>query len=280
MEDYLNRYPELGDDRAAVLELIRAEYEHRRLTESSLSLDEFRRRFPDHADDLAARVAGLPSVPGYEVLEEIGRGGMGVVYRARQPSLNRQVALKFIQNVEWAQLRQRFRREAEAAAHLQHPNVVQIHAIGEHDGRSYLALEYCAGGSLAGRLNGTPWPPDRAAELVETLARAVQFAHDRGIIHRDLKPGNILLAEAGEREAAVSGRRLDNVATIDMDFSVLTPKIADFGLAKKLDDPQRTTTGSVVGTPSYMAPEQASQSFGVVGPAAESMPWAPSCTSC
>ena len=127
----------------------------------------------------------------------------------------------------------RFRTEAEAIARLQHPHIVQIHEIGEYDGLPYFSLEFCAGGSLAQKLDGTPLPPQDAAALVEKLARAMQAAHDKGVIHRDLKPANVLLAEDG------------------------TPKITDFGLAKNLDEAGRTQAGSIMGTPSYMAPEQA-----------------------
>jgi serine/threonine protein kinase len=186
-------------------------------------------------------------LPGYEILGELGRGGMGVVYKARQVGLNRLVALKMILAGGHASSGEldRFRMEAEAVARLQHPSIVAIHEVGEQNGLPYFSLEYCTGGSLAARLDGTPWEPAKAAALVETLARAMQAAHVRGIVHRDLKPANILLAEDG------------------------TPKIADFGLAKQLDSGAgRTATGATLGTPSYMAPEQAGESKDV-GPAAD-----------
>jgi WD40 repeat protein len=198
-----------------------------------------------------------PQVPGYEILGELGRGGMGVVYKARHVQLGRLVALKMILAGAHAgaQARARFTAEAEAVARLQHPNVVQIYDVGEHQGLPYLSLEFCAGGSLAGRLDGTPLPPRPAAALAETLARAVHAAHQAGVVHRDLKPANVLLAADG------------------------TPKISDFGLAKKLDEGGGPTrSGAVLGTPSYMAPEQAgttAASAGVVavsqeiGPAAD-----------
>jgi tRNA A-37 threonylcarbamoyl transferase component Bud32 len=179
--------------------------------------------------------SALPEVPGYEILRELGRGGMAVVYKARQSKLNRLVALKMIltgAHAGEAELA-RFRTEAEAIARLQHPNIVQVYEVGEHAGLPYLALELCAGGSLEKKLNGTPLPPREAAELVEKLAQAMHVAHGRGVIHRDLKPANVLLAEDG------------------------TPKVTDFGLAKKLDEAGQTATGAVMGTPSYMAPEQA-----------------------
>ena len=204
---------------------------------------------PPTASYVPAEAAALPPTPpapdagdaplvlaGYEVLGVLGRGGMGVVYQARQTALNRTVALKMILHADHAGPDElgRFQAEAEAIARLQHPNIVQIFEIGEHQGKPFFSLEFCPGGSLASRLKGGLPPPRRAAALVETLAWAMQAAHDADLIHRDLKPGNVLLAADG------------------------TPKIADFGLAKKLEaDHGRTHTGAVLGTPSYMAPEQA-----------------------
>jgi tRNA A-37 threonylcarbamoyl transferase component Bud32 len=190
----------------------------------------------------------IPEIPGYDCLEEIGRGAMGVVYKARQEGLNRPVALKMLLAGEYAgaEQRSRFRCEAEAVARLSHPHVVQVYEIGECAGRPFLAMEYVGGGTLAQRLGGTPLPAREAAALVETLARAVQAAHAAGIVHRDLKPGNVLLLPDG------------------------TPKVSDFGLAKRLDgEAGHTATGAVVGTPSYMAPEQAAGEGKRVGPAAD-----------
>jgi WD40 repeat protein len=191
--------------------------------------------------------ADQPTVAGYEILAELGRGGMGVVYKARQVTLGRVVALKMILaggHAGEADLA-RFRTEAEAIARLQHPNIVQIHEVGEHEGLPFFSLEFCGGGSLQKKSAGAPMQPKEAAPLVETLARAMQAAHDRGIIHRDLKPANVLLAEDG------------------------MPKITDFGLAKKLDTPGATSTGVIMGTPSYMAPEQAGGKNRAVGPPAD-----------
>jgi tetratricopeptide (TPR) repeat protein/tRNA A-37 threonylcarbamoyl transferase component Bud32 len=187
------------------------------------------------------------AVPGYEVFEVLGKGGMGVVYRARQLGLNRVVALKMILHTEQADEDQqrRFRIEAAAVARLQHPHVVQIHEVGQVSGRPYFSLEYCAGGSLEKELDGTPWEAKAAAQLVERLAEAVAAAHAAGIVHRDLKPANVLLSADG------------------------TPKVADFGLARRLDAQTQTKTGAVVGTPSYMAPEQAAGKAQEVGPAAD-----------
>jgi WD40 repeat protein/serine/threonine protein kinase len=224
-----------------------------------------------------------PVLDGYEILEELGRGGMGVVYKARQIKLDRLVAIKMILFGADADPEglARFHVEAEAVAQLQHPNIVQIHEISEQNGRSFLALEYIDGGSLATRLRGTPADGLVSARLVETVARAVHFAHGRGIVHRDLKPANILLAEnlaqsrqdakgkknqAETDEAEPSYPRLGVCAAL----RELTPKIADFGLAKRLDrNSSRTRTGSILGTPCYMAPEQASAKQGAIGPATD-----------
>jgi eukaryotic-like serine/threonine-protein kinase len=200
----------------------------------------------------------LPSVPGYEVLAELGRGGMAVVYKAVQISLGRPVALKMILAGEFAgeQERARFRTEAEAIARLSHPNIVQVHEVGEHQGSPFFSLEFCPGGSLNRKLAGTPLPPPEAARLVETLARAMQAAHQANVIHRDLKPANVLLA--ADPAAPAPGPRPP--------LAGLVPKVTDFGLAKKLDEVGRTQTGEVLGTPSYMAPEQALGCNDLVGP--------------
>jgi tetratricopeptide (TPR) repeat protein len=206
-----------------------------------------------------------PVVAGYEVLGVLGRGGMGVVYRARHITLNRPVALKMILAGVHAGpgLRARFLAEAEAVARLQHPNIVQIYEVGEAGGCPYLALEYVDGGSLADRLRGTP-PARDAAGLVETLARAVHAAHEAGIVHRDLKPANVLLGRGDKRPACPPGRKLTSE-----DACGYEPKITDFGLAKRLDDAGHTSTGAVLGTPSYMAPEQAAGRNKDLGPAAD-----------
>jgi Tol biopolymer transport system component len=183
---------------------------------------------------------------GYVIEKELGRGGMGVVYLARSLALQRPCALKMIlagAHSGSAEV-ERFRTEAQAIARLQHPGIVQVFEVGEHDGRPFMALEYCGGGSLADKLRANPLPPKDAAVLVRKLVEAVQAAHEAKVIHRDLKPGNVLLTERGE------------------------PKITDFGLAKKLDEDGATRTGSVMGTPSYMPPEQA-EGKKEVGPAAD-----------
>jgi WD40 repeat protein/serine/threonine protein kinase len=214
--------------------------------------------------------AGLLRIPGYEILAELGRGGMGVVYKARQIGLNRLVAIKMILSGSLAGESEiaRFKNEAEAVAKLQHPNIVQIYEIGEYQGHPYFSLEYVDGGSLDRKLQGTPQPPEEAARLVETLARAVQAAHDRGIVHRDLKPANVLLQESGIRnQGSGSKNPLTDSCLLTPDSCI--PKLTDFGLAKRLDaDSGQTKTGAVMGTPSYMAPEQA-RGDKEIGPAAD-----------
>jgi tetratricopeptide (TPR) repeat protein len=228
---------------------------------------------PDLPTVAEARRAGpapaLPTIPGYESLAELGRGGMGVVYQAWQTSLGRMVALKMILSGAHAgpQELSRFRAEAEAVGRLQHPNIVQIYEVGEHDGRPYFALEFVEGGGLDRKLAGTPQPAREAAALAETLARTVHYAHTRGVIHRDLKPANVLLV--GNREQGTGNSKEDG-AVFPVPCS-LFPKITDFGLAKVLvgarSDPTRT--GAILGTPSYMAPEQARGQTREIGPATD-----------
>jgi tetratricopeptide (TPR) repeat protein len=188
-----------------------------------------------------------PEIPGYEILGMLGEGGMGIVYKARQRGLNRLVALKMIGGgPPRADLLVRFHTEAEAVAQLRHPNILQIYEIGEVGGLPFLSLELLEGGDLKDRLAGTPQPCRPAAELVATLARAVHAAHQARIVHRDLKPANVRFTADG------------------------VPKVTDFGLAKRLEsDSRQTQTGMVMGTPSYMAPEQARGHSKDVGPAAD-----------
>jgi hypothetical protein len=214
------------------------------------------RGFERLAEPIRAAVAGAPPLGtevcyfgDYELLEEIARGGMGIVYLARQVSLNRLVALKMILAGTLASSAavQRFRNEAEAAANLDHPNIVPIYEVGEHEGQQYFSMGLLGGGSLADRIEKSgPLPPKVAALLVKQLAEAIAFAHERGVIHRDLKPSNVLLDAQGK------------------------PKVSDFGLAKrvkKTDGP--TMTGDVLGTPAYMPPEQAAGTVDLVGPSAD-----------
>ncbi len=205
--------------------------------------------------------------PGFEILGELGRGGMGVVYRARQISLNRSVALKVILGAGHAGKEQlvRFRAEATTAAQLQHPNIVQVFEVGEHNGQPFFSLELIEGGSLADRLNGEPQPPRSAAELVRVLALAVEHAHERGVVHRDLKPANILVPKA-DWEVDEKGSE-SNSAFRNPQSSV---KITDFGLAKQQSaGSDLTASGAILGTPSYMAPEQAGGHGRSVGPLAD-----------
>jgi formylglycine-generating enzyme required for sulfatase activity len=297
VEDYLERYPRLRDNAEAMAALLFHEFRLRQQAGEQPQLGEFMARFPDLAAALRALVdlnaslatavpapspseqptvapaelppltgafepgapptvgsqpteaagVALPQVAGYSILGILGSGGMGVVYKAQQMALRRVVALKMILHGDFVgeDQRKRFQGEAEAIAALQHPHIVQVHEVGEHNGVPYFSLEYCAGGSLADQLDGTPWEPKRAAALVQTLAGAVQTAHQQGLVHRDLKPGNVLLTADG------------------------TPKVTDFGLVKRLDTPGQTQSGAVVGTPSYMAPEQAGSTGRQVGPAAD-----------
>jgi WD40 repeat protein len=272
VEEYLRRYPELAGAPDVVLDLIAAEYEQRRRREPGLAAAAYLERFPDLAGQLRSlleatllgpsdrdtperrRAQGLlaaderPVIPGYDVIGELGRGGMGVVYLARHLRLNRMVALKMVLNADLVrpEYLTRFLFEAEVVARVQHANVVQIHEVGTHNGRPYFALEYADGGTLEQQLTGHPWPQRRAAALVQTLARAAHAAHLQGIVHRDLKPRNVLLGAGG------------------------TPKIADFGLAKPWQaGGGLTTTGAVLGTPAYMSPEQASGEGRAVGPASD-----------
>jgi serine/threonine-protein kinase len=283
VEHYLAQHPELTHDESLLLELVHAEVQLRQQAAETPTLQEYVHRFPGHAEALARLFAArreeglpatlpepgacevhhtpaeqatmpggwtgprLPAIAGYEVLGELGRGGMGVVYRARQAGLERDVALKM---VRWGgqasdQEVARFRIEAEAVARLRHPHVVQVHAFGEHEGQPYYVMELLAG-SLSARLRGGPLPVREAAELARQVALAVAAAHRAKVLHRDLKPGNVLLDAEGR------------------------VRVADFGLAKLLDrDAGQTASETMLGTPAYMAPEQAGGRTREVGPAAD-----------
>ncbi len=197
-------------------------------------------------DELPPSEPSLPVVPGYELLALVGRGGMGRVYKAVHLGLGRTVAIKLLTATDDDDQLARFREEARAVAHLQHPNIVQVFESGTVHGQPYFSQEFLEGGSLAAKLREGPLSPEAAATLLETVARAIHHSHKHGVLHRDIKPANILLAADG------------------------TPKVSDFGLAKRLDrETNLTRTGEILGTPAYMAPEQASGVANDVGPAAD-----------
>jgi len=204
-----------------------------------------------NAKRAAAGPSGMPRVPGYVIMGELGKGGMGVVYKAMQTGLNRLVALKMIRKDRATEEAiSRFQDEAKAVARLHHPNIVQIFDIGEFEEQPYFSLEFVDGGSLDRLIKGNPQMPRDSATLVQTLANAMQLAHEQNIVHRDLKPANVLVQSA-------PGVKIDDKDHINP--SKIIPKITDFGLAKQLDnaDLSQTNSGAVLGTPYYMAPEQA-----------------------
>jgi WD40 repeat protein/predicted Ser/Thr protein kinase len=291
-EDYLQRYPELAADLGVVAGLVWAEFELRRRCQPGLALDEYVQRFPHCRDELLSRLKAcgpppdlpapalgpgtvspvtegdtvgpqpgmgaapaaappdLPQFPGYEVLEVIGRGGMGKVYKARHRLLQRLAAIKvplpglLAEDAE----RERFLREARAAAGLRHPLICPIYEVGQHQGQPFIAMGFIHGEDLRAWIARQRPSPRQAAEVVAGLARAVGYAHDHGVIHRDIKPANVMVdAETGQ------------------------PVLMDFGLAKELtgEGSKLTQTGQVMGTPAYMAPEQAAGQLEGVGPAAD-----------
>ncbi len=230
-------------------------------------------------------VPTYPHIPGYDILRELGRGGMGIVYHARQVRLNRQVALKMMIDLEFADAEdiKRFRTEAEAVARLRHPHIVQVYEIGEYhppmgESRPYIAFEYVGGGTLAHALKGQPFTPHDAARIIEILARAIHHAHLQGVVHRDLKPGNILFdVHNPAAEPIAADKANGNVARVHL--KNITLKITDFGLAKfalpipdgqgPLHRPDATRPGVIIGTPRYMSPEQAYADTNQVGPASD-----------
>ncbi len=297
VESYLRACPELADDAELILDLVYSEFLLREDCGESPSLEEFASRFPSLADALALQVnfhhalerddfrkdhesrseerpgpaggeehrdsdgalasgwndetpapAGLPTVPGYRILEELGAGGMGIVYRALHLGLQRTVALKLARRGGHTGPEElsRFKVEARAAAGLHHPNIVEIYEIGELAGCPYLSFELVEGGDLSRRIVDAPMSPREAGQLIEAIALAMHYAHERGVVHRDLKPANILLTPDG------------------------MPKIADFGLAKILARRDvQTCSGTVLGSPGYMSPEQADGNVRRVGPATD-----------
>jgi hypothetical protein len=244
--EWLARHPDLGDD---LSEFFAAREQIESLAAPLRAAVSAQDTTAEPTPATAPPLAVGRTVGDYELLEEIARGGMGVVYKARQVSLDRIVALKMILAGQFAgdaQV-QRFHTEAESVGHLDHPNIVAIYEVGQHDGLHYFSMKLMEGGSLAQVVADRPWSvadregQQRAARLVASVARAVHHAHQRGILHRDLKPANVLLDAAGQ------------------------PHVSDFGLAKRIEgDSNVTQTGAIVGTPSYMAPEQASGKKGAV----------------
>jgi serine/threonine protein kinase/WD40 repeat protein len=282
IEDFLGNTPE--PERSILgRELIALEIDYRRRVGEQPQAEEYRARFPflDLAQDGESSDAQVPTIPqatprpgwnppvipGYEILNELGRGGMGIVYQAWQTGLHRLVALKMVLAGAHAGPEElaRFQTEAEAVARLQHPHIVQIYEIGQLELHPYMALEYVDGGNLAQKLQGTPQPVRQAAQWVALLARAIHYAHQRGIVHRDLKPANVLLAHREPSE----GLPLGSDAAAPCAYYV--PKITDFGLARLQvgGGPTLTHSGQFLGTPSYSAPEQAAGKSKEIGPATD-----------
>jgi len=287
-EYYVDQHPTLSDD-PRLIDLVYNEIILRERAGDTLHIDEFQRRFPQIASELQIQweldgefVTARPStesksaaflapeahphrIGDFEVTGVLGRGGMGIVYRAVQRSLNRDVALKMLRGdaALTTGQRARFRAEAEAVARLRHPNIVQIYEVGEHAGRPFLALEYVDGGSLDRVTRRQPQDAPAAAAAVEVMARAIHHAHQRGVIHRDLKPSNILVQNP---QSPVPSPQSTGIRLRTGNCGLGTPKIADFGLAKLLDaENGQTRTGQVFGTPAYMAPEQATGRAGEAG---------------
>ncbi len=248
--DLLARHPTISDELAVFLarmdRLATLAGSLRDGWSSQITADQ---RAADATDEVPRTVGpnfGI-EIPGYQILDILGRGGMAIVYKAHHRGLKRDVAVKMIRNSQATRpVLARFRAEAQAIARLQHPNIVQVFEIGENHGEPFCALELVSGGTLADLLANRPQEPLWAAEMARTLTLAVQYAHEQGIVHRDLKPANVLLTGKG------------------------SPKVVDFGLAKFLDDdPGLTRAGAIMGTPSYMAPEQAEGQIAQIGPATD-----------
>ncbi len=263
-DEYVRIYPELDSVEKDLLAVLSTDGQTRLAASSSErnSLPPLGRFLPRRRD--------WPVIEGFDILSELGHGGMGTVFKARQQRLKRTVALKLLHTATHADSarRSRFRTEAEATARLQHANIAQVYEIGERDGVPYLVMEYVEGGSLGLWLRGKPQSPLQSAELVVSLARAMDYAHRQGVVHRDLKPDNILLHIApSEREGPPRPKK--GSGTLPR-LGAYVAKITDFGLAKLLENESSLSrSGAVVGTPSYMAPEQAAGKSREVGPATD-----------
>jgi eukaryotic-like serine/threonine-protein kinase len=298
-DDYFQRFPELMSHPESAIDLLFAEYLLRHECDPTLEIDSFANRYPQFADELCRQIQfhrtigmelmqdispaapferqpgnadeiGRDEVPGYEILGELGRGGLGVVYLALNLQLNRKVALKMLLAGRFAsdQLIKRLMLEAEATARLQHPSIVQIYEVGQHAGHPFLALEYVSGGTLAQWMERRPQSPRDAAQIVHDIACAIQFAHEKGIIHRDLKPSNLLIQKTpGTHKtlnATVGGKSVNRRwPSTSLTYNEFQIKIADFGLAKFVENDATaanmptTMTGDLMGTAAYMSPEQA-----------------------
>jgi tRNA A-37 threonylcarbamoyl transferase component Bud32/tetratricopeptide (TPR) repeat protein len=257
--DRLRAYPALCADSTKAAELIYHEFLLRRDAGETPEWDGLLRQFPEYAvhlrlfreaDEIVEGAIGLSGrsatqLGGYELLEEVGRGGMGVVYRAREHNLERIVAIKRIRGGALADddAIQRFLKEARAVSRLNHPNIVHVYCVGNHKGEPFIALEFVEGSTLGERIGGTPLAPRLAGTIAAAVARAIQHAHEHGIIHRDLKPANILLSGAPDG---------------------LSPKVTDFGAAKELENATDREHTHFLGTPSYMAPEQVEPKWGAI----------------
>jgi len=237
VQKYLETFPELASDQRTIGHLLRYEFELRRNHDATLTLQQFvSSRYPQYGSGVFDQIDELPSIPGYEVIERLGSGGMGVVYKARQLRLNRLVALKVLRSdlTSYPEAKRRFQTEAETAATLSHPNIVRIFEGGKYCGQQYICMELIECISLDALTQISVLDSAQAARVMATVARAIHHAHQRSVIHRDLKPANIL---------------------VDYQF---IPHVADFGLAKLMEGTaEMTLPGTPLGTPSYMAPEQA-----------------------
>ena len=277
VEQLLREQPDLSSNVDAVMDLVYAEVVALEEAGRLPCVEDYCRRFPDWKDEIVrlfevhrawandleeSASQGSTVPPGgrltvnakpehcigqYELGEEIGHGAAGVVFRAYQQGLDRPVALKVLRPFESEETRERFRAEAKAMAALRHPGFVQIHEVGSEGSYDYLAMELIEGGTLATALDQSTFDPRSSALLVQSLARAIQVAHDNGIVHRDLKPANVLLTKDG------------------------APRISDFGLAHNTNgkEGRLTQTGAILGTPGYMAPEQIGSGTGEIGPATD-----------